>query len=412
MVTSKRETFSLLFIIKKAKLLKNGEAPICMRITVNGRVAEVLIKRSIPIELWNQAKECSKSKNSVGRELNHYLETIKARIMQIHREMVMDDEIITAATIRDRYNGKDKVHRTIVEVYSEHNEKCKALIGIDFTQSTVEKFYTSLSHLKEYMRSKYSRDDIFLKEIDTAYITDFEFYLKSVRGCQHNSAIKHLKNLKKVVRIALANSWIKHDPFLGIQFKHTKTETQFLTSEELSTLINKEFTIERLAQVRDVFYFCTLTGLAFIDVKQLKSEHITTDNSGALWIRKPRQKTGVMCNIPLLSPAIALIEKYKNHPECIKNRVLLPVLSNQRTNGYLKEIADICGIKKRLSTHVSRHTAATTTFLANGVSIENVAKILGHSNTKMTQHYAKVLDSSIMRDMVNVEKQITKSTNL
>jgi site-specific recombinase XerD len=171
----------------------------------------------------------------------------------------------------------------------------------------------------------------------------------------------------------------------------------------LETLIHKEFSISRLAQVRDIFVFCTFTGLAFIDVKQLTHNHLTKDNNGAMWIRKSRQKTRNMCNIPILLPAQKLIEKYKDHPECIRKGVLLPVMSNQKMNAYLKEIADLCGINKKLSTHVARHTAATVVFLSHQVSMENVAKILGHSNTKMTQHYAKVLDSSIMRDMANVE---------
>jgi site-specific recombinase XerD len=158
-----------------------------------------------------------------------------------------------------------------------------------------------------------------------------------------------------------------------------------------------------LAQVRDIFVFCTFTGLAFIDVKQLTPNHLIKDNNGAMWIRKSRQKTGNMCNIPVLSAAQKLIEKYNNHPECLKHNVLFPVMSNQKMNAYLKEIADLCGITKKLSTHVARYTAATVVFLANNVSMENVAKILGHSNTKMAQHYAKVLDSSIMRDMANVE---------
>ncbi len=407
-----RSTFSVLFFIKRAKLLKNGEAPICMRITINKQVVEIMIKRSVPATQWNQQKERSKANNPTARELNHYLDTVKAKILQIHREMEIDGNVINAKTIKDRFLGKDDTSKTIVEAYSEHNEKCKALIGIDFTQSTVEKFYTSLSHLKEFMRHKYGRDDFHLREIDGAYIREFEFYLKTIRGCQHNSALKHLKNLKKVIRIALANEWIKRDPFMGIQFKHSETHTEFLTQDELSVIMNKEFSIERLSMVRDVFCFCAMTGLAFIDVQQLSREHLITDNNGALWIRKPRQKTGNMCNIPLLSPALAILCKYENHLDCIKKGTLLPTISNQRTNSYLKEIADLCGIKKKISSHTARHTAATTTFLANGVSIENVAKILGHSNTKMTHHYAKVLDSSIMRDMANVERNISKISNI
>ena len=403
----KRNTLSVLFIIKKAKLLKNGEAPICLRITVNKRVAEIMIKRSIPVDLWNQKKECSKGKDRVATELNHYINTVRAKVLQIHRELEIDNKPITADIIKDCFYGRDKVQRSLLEVYAEHNEKCRALIGKEYTESTVTKFDTSINRLKEYIRSCYHRDDIMLAELDGQFIRNFDFWLKTEKHCQNNSALKHLKNLKKVVRIALANDWIKKDPFYGIHFKQEEINVEFLSREELDILMNKEFAIKRLEQVRDIFVFCCFTALAFVDVQQLSREHLIKDNNGALWIRKARQKTNQMCNIPVLSIPQRKLRKYEDNAECIKKGVLLPVISNQRMNAYLKEIADLCGITKRLTTHVARHTAATVVFLANDVSMENVSKILGHSNIRMTQHYAKVLDSSIMRDMFNVEKNFS-----
>ena len=403
----KRNTLSVLFIIKKAKLLKNGEAPICMRITVNKRVAEVMIKRSIPVDLWDQKKECSKGKDRVATELNHYINTVRAKILQIHRELEIDNKPITADIIKDCFYGRDKVQRSLLEVYAEHNEKCRALIGKEYTESTVTKFDTSINRLKEYIRSRYHRNDIMLAELDGQFIRDFDFWLKTDKHCQNNSALKHLKNLKKVVRIALANDWIKKDPFYGIHFKQEEVNVEFLSREELDILMNKEFAIKRLEQVRDIFIFCCFTALAFVDVQQLSREHLIKDNNGALWIRKARQKTNQMCNIPVLSIPQRILRKYEDNAECIKKGVLLPVISNQRMNAYLKEIADLCGIAKRLTTHAARHTAATVVFLANDVSMENVSKILGHSNIRMTQHYAKVLDSSIMREMRNVEKNFS-----
>ena len=405
----KRNTLSVLFIIKKAKLLKNGEAPICMRITVNKRVVEVMIKRSIPVDLWNQKKECSKGKDRVATELNHYINTIRAKVLQIHRELEIDNKPITDDTIKDCFYGRDKVQRSLLEVYAEHNEKCRALIGKEYTESTVTKFDTSINRLKEYIRSCYHRDDIMLAELDGQFIRDFDFWLKTDKHCQNNSALKHLKNLKKVVRIALANDWIKKDPFYGIHFKQEEVNVEFLSREELDVLMNKGFTIKRLEQVRDIFVFCCFTALAFVDVQQLSREHLIKDNNGTLWIRKARQKTNQMCNIPVLSIPQRILRKYEDNAECIKKGVLLPVISNQRMNAYLKEIVDLCSITKRLTTHVARHTAATVVFLANDVSMENVSKILGHSNIRMTQHYAKVLDSSIMRDMMNVKKNFSIS---
>ena len=355
MKTVEKNTFSLMFYIKKQKLLKNGEAPICLRITTNKQYAEIMIKRSIPIELWSQPKECSKGKDYSDRELNRYLEVVRTKIYTIRRELEEESRVASAPNIRDRYNGKDGSAKTLVEIFENHNQECRKLIGVDFTESTVDKFDTSLNHLKECLKYVLKREDIPLSEITPKFIKDFEVYLKTLKNCKHNSTIKHLKNLKKIIRIALANDWMKKAPFYNIKFCYEDSEISFLTREELDALMKKDFKIERLSQVRDVFVFCCFTGLAFIDVKQLSEEHILKDNNGNLWINKNRQKTGVNCNIPLLPIPLEIIKKYKGNYDCLKNNVLLPVLSNQKMNGYLKEIGELCGITKKLSTHVARH---------------------------------------------------------
>ena len=264
MKTAKKSTFSLMFYIKKTKLLKNGEAPICLRITVNRQYAEIMIKRSILVNLWDQKKECSKGKAYSDRELNHYLDSIKARVYLLQRELETEGRQVTAKALRDRYNGKDEASKTLIQIYKDHNNKCRTLIGIDYTKATVDKFDTSLSHLKEFMKHEYQQEDILLFEIDNQFIRNFEIYLKTVRNCQHNSSLKHLKNLKKVIRIAQSNGWIKKDPFFGIKFSYVDTGIDFLTREELEIIINKEFTISRLGQVRDIFVFCCYTFVALI----------------------------------------------------------------------------------------------------------------------------------------------------
>lgn len=404
-----RSTLNVLFYIKKQKLLKTGEAPICMRVTINKRKQEIMVKRSIPVELWDQKKESSKGKDRAAKELNHYLDTTKAKILAIHHDLLEEGLEVTAESVRDRFYGRDSSKHTLLTIYAEQNRKCRELIGRDYAESTVKKFDTAINRLREFITERFHKEDVPLDKVTGEFIRDFDFWLKTERKMQNNSALKHLKELKKVMRIALANGWIKKDPFYGIRLRRDEVNVEFLSREELETLINKKFSIQRLEQVRDVFVFCCFTGLAFIDVLQLKKEHLIKDNQGALWIRKARQKTHQMSNIPVLTPARKLIEKYADNPECIEKDVLLPVISNQKMNAYLKEIADLCGISKRLTTHTRRHTAATVVFLANEVSMENVAKILGHANIKMTQHYAKVLDSSIMRDMKKVEMNFSKA---
>ena len=356
-----RNYFSILFFIKRTKLLKNGEAPICLRITVNGKRAEVQIKRSVEVNKWNNQKECAIGRDNKTLELNHYLETVRTKILRIHRQLEQDNKPITAEILKCHYYGESETPKMLLEVFKEHNQKCSELIGKDYVRATVMYYERTARYLSEF--------------------------IKTVKNCQQNATVKHLKNFKRIIRIALLNHWIISDPFAEIHFKQTPTNRDFLLEEELQLILRKQFNIPRLETVKDIFIFCCFTGLAFTDVQHLTPEHILCDNKGEYWIRKPREKTTNMCNIPLLEIPLKLIDKYKHHPECERKNIVFPVPSNQRMNSYLKEIADLCGIKKNLSTHVARHSF-TCIALANKVSMESIAKMLGHSNIKTTKIYA------------------------
>ncbi|MFI3305286.1 MAG: site-specific integrase [Rikenellaceae bacterium] len=399
-----QETFSILFMLKKSKPLKNGNLPIIVRVSTKGQVAEFSIQRNIPASMWNQIKGCCKGRDHDSLALNNYIASVRSKLIGIHTELVRQDEVITANRIKDIYNnvGREAETKGLCEVYQEHNERCRSLIGIDFAESTVLKFDSSLKSLRDFIWVKYRKKEYRLQDLDVDFMRDFDFYLKTVRKCQHNSAIKHLKNLKKIVRQAVNSNLLERNPFLGYTIIQEDVDREFLSDDELTRIIEKDFACERVKQVRDVFVFCCFTGMAYADVNELAQEHIFTDGQGALWIKKRRKKTKVQFNVPILPPAKAIIDRYSNAPECAAKGVLLPVISNQKMNVYLKEIADVCGIEKLLTTHVARHTCATTVMLAHNVCIENVAKILGHKNIKMTQHYAKVLDSSIMANMGDV----------
>jgi len=399
----RRKTFKVLFFLRKNKLLKNGEAPICVRITVDGKMCDIQIKRSIPFEQWNQAKEFARGKGRMIEELNRNLESIRIRLYRIHCELEENSKIITAEKIKNIYYGKDDSRKTLLQLFENHYSQINQLIGKGYVAATVQRYNTTARYLKEFMQKKYHSHDIQLEEITPAYIRDFEMFLKVEKQCAQNSMLTKMKNLKKIIHIAMENDWLKKNPFTNIKFKIEETNPEFLTMEEIQTVFSKEITVKRIEQVRDVFIFCIFTGLAFSDVQQLSAEHLVRGNNSEMWIRKARQKTKNMCNIPLLPIPVSLIDKYKEHPDCSKTGKLFPVPSNQKMNAYLKEIADLCGINKKLTTHVARHSYATSVCLANGVSMENVAKMLGHSDTTITKHYARVLDSSIMRDMENVK---------
>lgn len=388
-----------MFYIRRDKTNKKGEAPVFMRLTINGERADASIKRFIEPHAWNSAKGKANEKSRGGKDLNLYLDAISANILRIQRDLELDKKEVSAQIILNRYLGKEQSDRhTLMEVFRAHNEKCRALSGISLAPGTVIRYETSLRLTEAFLRTTYKKEDCYLDEITHQFVEDYDFYLRTVRRCCHNTTTKYLLNFKKIIRIALAKGWMKKDPFAQVHFHFEPVEREFLEKQELKVLLNKEISITRLAQVRDIFCFCCLTGLAFMDVQQLKPEHLVADIHGKIWIRKARQKTKNMCNIPLLDEAQKIINRYRDHPYCQTHGVLLPVCSNQKMNSYLKELADICGIRKNLSTHCARHTFATLT-LASGATIDNVAKMLGHANVNMTRRYAKVLDSSIMRDM-------------
>lgn len=394
----RRNYFTILFFIKKSKLLKNGEAPICMRITVNGQRAEIQVKRSVEVSRWNSQKECTTGKDRKAMELNHYLNTVRMKVLQIHRELEQDGKSVTADILKRRYYGEGDSPKMLLEFFREHNRKYRELMGRDYVAGTVLRYERTARYLEELLQKEYRTNDIPLKEINHEFIVRFEHYVKTEKSCAQNAAVKYLKNFKKIIKTALVNKWITDDPFLEIHFKQTKTNRAFLTEEELDILLKKEFTIPRLQTVRDIFVFCALTGLAFTDVQHLRREHIIKDGNGEYWIRKAREKTDNMCDIPLLDIPRMILEKYKEHPECLKKGLVLPVPSNQRMNSYLKEIADACGITKPLSTHVARHTFATVA-LANRVSIESVSKMLGHTDIRTTRIYARILDKTVSEEM-------------
>ena len=252
------------------------------------------------------------------------------------------------------------------------------------------------------MWETYRKKDFLLSEMSQQFVEDYMFWLLTKKECSHNTSTKYLKNFKKIILLALAKGWLKKDPFAEYKFTLEAVERDFLEDSEIQKLLSKEITISRLAQVRDTFIFCCFTGLAFSDVKQLKSSNIVVDSNGVKWIRKARQKTKIMCNIPLREIPLKILEKYADDKYCLVHDVLLPVMCNQKVNAYLKELADICGITKILTTHTARHTFATYA-LANGVSMESVAKMLGHTNLNMTRHYARTLDRTVVREVFQIQ---------
>ncbi|VXB47233.1 site-specific integrase [Chryseobacterium sp. 8AT] len=393
------KTFNLLFFIKKNKIRTNGTAPIYLRITVDGKAAEIAAKRYIDPKKWDNKSQKAVGYSQEAKTLNSYLKTLEQQVYDFHYLMLKEEDFVTAESLKSKLLGTDVTTRMLIPIFQDHNDKVEALIGQDFAPGTLERYKTSLKHTQEFLHWKYKISDIDITKIDHAFIMDYDFWLRSVRKCANNTAVKYIKNFKKIMRLCMANGWLSKDPFLGYKAKIKEVERPYLTKEEIQAAYEKEFASDRLNQVRDIFLFSCYTGLAYVDVVKLSKSHINIGIDGEKWIFTNRQKTGTSTRVPLLPIAQELILKYEDHPECVNLNVLFPVLSNQKMNSYLKEIANVCGINKELTFHIARHTFATTVTLSNGVPIESVSKMLGHKNLKTTQHYAKILDKKVSDDM-------------
>lgn len=390
---------SILFYVKRAKANPEGQVPIYLRITADGSRLEFSVKRYVSPERWSTEQNRMKGNSEESRTVNTFLDIMKSRVYEIQKNLIHEGKEVKADSIKNILLGIDDRKRMLIPIFEDHNRRMEVLIGKEYAKGTLTRYKTCLSHTQEFLKWKFNVTDIEITQIDHAFIADFEFFLRTEKACANNSAVKYIKNFGKIIRICLANKWLTYDPFLCYDSKFVEVQRQFLDEAELFALANKEFEIDRVAQVRDIFLFSCYTGLAYIDTRNLKRENIGIGIEGGKWIFTSRQKTKTQSNIPLLPQAEKIIRKYSGHPHCVIKDTLLPVLSNQKMNSYLKEIADLCGIKKELTFHIARHTFATTVTLSNGVSIESVSKMLGHKSIKTTQHYAKILDKKVSEDM-------------
>jgi site-specific recombinase XerD len=403
---------TLHFYAKSTKANAAGLLPIYVRLTIDGKRMEFSTKKFIDSAKWSPEMSKMKGNTENARSLNEYLDLLKSKIFDIQMELIHRNEPLTIEVFKNRLLGINERERMLIPIFEEHNRKVEKLIGLEYAPGTLERYKTSLKHTKDFLQWKYNLSDIEINKIDHPFITEYEFYLRSVRKCANNTAVKYIKNFKKIIKICISNGWLDKDPFANYKSKIREVERDYLTQEEIQDIYSKVFVTERLNLVKDIFVFSCFTGLAYIDVKNLTVSNISMGIDGGKWIFTHRQKTETASRIPLLPIPEELILKYANHPQCINEDKLLPILSNQKMNSYLKEIADVCGIKKDLTFHIARHTFATTVTLTNGVPIESVSKMLGHKSLRTTQHYAKILDKKVSEDMMILRNKMSNQNNV
>jgi site-specific recombinase XerD len=398
-------SMGILLHTRKDKLNKNGEAPIYLRVTVNGKRAEISCKQFVLPEKWSSEAEKIKGTKEEIKVINNHLLKLKIKAQRIYQQLLEEDKSISPQIIKNKFFGKQN-GKTLIQAFEFHNERVKERVGLDYSKSTHKRYETSLMHTKNYLRYEYSLVDLLLSDLNYDFISKFEHYFKTVRKCNHNSTMKYLKNLKTVVNMSIKKEWIQNNPFSKFETKVHETKRTYLSKEELKSIEEKEFKILRLDQIRDFFVFSCYTGYAYSDIEKLKPTDIKTHFDGSKWIITSRTKTDTQSNVPILPKAKEIIDKYKDNVESIRLGKLFPIPSNVKYNAYLKEIADLCNVDKKLSTHVGRHTFATTVTLSNGVSIETVSSMLGHKSLRTTQIYAKVVEEKVSREMNELKNKL------
>ncbi|AYN69781.1 site-specific integrase [Euzebyella marina] len=393
-------TFSILFWINSSRA-KNGNAELFVRVTVNGKRTNIGLKRKVPIAHWDSKSKKVSGLGEVPKQINHHIEQVRARIYYVYQELRYRDELITAQLIKAKYNGEDNNSKTLQEILKYHARKIENTLA----SGTIRNFGITEKYVNRFLTKKLRTSDIYLKQLNYKFIADFETFLIGFyptghpKAMSHNTVMKHLQRLRKIITLAYHLEWIEKDPFIRWKPNFEKKQREFLSDNELSNLENYFFPLERLERVRDLFVFSCYTGISYADMVKLTSDNIILGIDESRWIVTTRQKTKTPVKVPLLDKAESILEKYAEHPVTMVSGTLLPVLTNEKINLYLKEIAHAVGIKKNLTFHMARHTFATTVTLSNGVPIETVSKLLGHTKIATTQIYARVLDNKISKDM-------------
>lgn len=398
-------------IFPKSNKTKSGKAPLYARITVNSERIELSLQRRITLNLWDERKSRLRGGSAESIQVNKSIDRVYNKIYESFRQLQDENKILSANTIKARYLGADEDSKKLSDILNYHNLNMKTVLK----PGTMKNYFTTEKYLYEFLSAKKKCPDIYLKQINYGFIVDFEHFLRTYKSKSHrpspsnNGVMKHLERLKKLLNLAQKLEWVQKDPFAKYALKFTKVERDFFNEEELERIIGFKSSRITLAQTRDIFVFACYTGLSWIDVKNLSQKNIVRGIDGDQWIYTAREKTEKPVKIPILPEAQEILDKYATKMK--HSELVLPVYSNQKTNKYLKEIAKELNITKRFTFHVARHTFATTVTLSNGVPIETVSKLLGHTKLSTTQIYARVRERKISDDIGALKNKMERKKN-
>lgn len=400
-----RSTFKVLFYLKRNAPKKNGLIPVMCRITVNGKISQFSCKLDVEEKTWNIELGRVSGRSTVAQETNRMLDKIRVGINKAYQDICDKDNYVTAEKVRNVFLGMGMNHETLLAVFRQHNEDYEKQVGKIKSLRSYWKYCIVYKHLEEFIKQRYKVSDIALKELAPAFITDFELFLRTEKNHCNNTVWSYMMPFRSIIFMAINNGWLQRDPFYAYSITKEETKRGFLSKEEINLLIKGTFKKPSYTLIRDLFIFCTFTGLSWTDMANLTKENLQTSFDGHLWIKTNRQKTGTESNIRLLDVAKHIIEKYDGMTDDNK---LLPVPCYVNCKNSIKVIAKKCGIEKNVTWHVARHTYATTVCLSNDVPIETLSKMLGHRSIRTTQIYAKITAEKVSRDMEKLSKQIAQ----
>ena len=400
-----RSTFKVLFYLKRNAPKRNGLIPVMCRITVNGKISQFSCKLDVEEKTWNIELGRVSGRSTVAQETNRMLDKIRVGINKAYQDICDKENYVTAEKVRNVFLGMGMNHETLLAVFRQHNEDYEKQVGKIKSLRSYWKYCIVYKHLEEFIKQRYKVSDIALKELAPAFITDFELFLRTEKNHCNNTVWSYMMPFRSIIFMAINNGWLQRDPFYAYSITKEETKRGFLSKEEINLLIKGTFKKPSYTLIRDLFIFCTFTGLSWTDMANLTKENLQTSFDGHLWIKTNRQKTRTESNIRLLDVAKHIIEKYDGMTDDDK---LLPVPCYVNCKNSIKVIAKKCGIEKNVTWHMSRHTYATTVCLSNDVPIETLSKMLGHRSIRTTQIYAKITAEKVSRDMEKLSKQIAQ----
>jgi site-specific recombinase XerD len=392
------------------KKTNNSIHSLYMRMQIGSERCDISLKYELSKESWDKSNQRLKPKHRDQTRVSVLMNEYRHRAHAIYQESIQLGKSPSVFDVRNELLGipEEGVSAScIFEMYRKAIDRKRALAGENNSAATIQKYGRTKGHLENFVKATFNKSIFPCEDITLKFIEDFEVYLKNRGNCQHNSAMKHIQTFRTIFKMAIAHGYVKNDPFANYKIRLQEVVRDCLNQDEINRIESVELSNKKLMRVRDFFLFSCYTGLAYAEIYNLKAKNIQLEN-GQYWIRTRRLKTNVITNVPLLEKPKAILLNYNSKlHELADNDLVFPILSNQKTNDYLKIIALHCGITKNLHFHLARHSFATTVLLTNGVPIESVSSMLGHKRIATTQHYAKMVDKKLEEDMQKLQSRLS-----